>query len=91
MEFEWDEAKNATNLVKHRVDFHLVHTFDWAGAIIEPDNRYDYGEDRLLARGYAEDGLGYSIVFTFRGHFIRVISLREFNRKEEKRYGRPQE
>lgn len=90
MEFEWDETKNRTNLAKHHVDFHLVHRFDWSSAIVESDNRYDYGEDRFLARGYAEDGVGYSIVFTFRGPVIRVISVREFNRKEEKRYGRPQ-
>ncbi|SEQ25972.1 hypothetical protein SAMN05428969_2445 [Devosia sp. YR412] len=89
MDFEWDETKNATNKVKHRVDFSLVHQFKWHDAIIEPDARFDYGEDRFLARGYAEDGLGYSIVFTFRGPVIRVISIREFNRKEERRYGRP--
>ena len=90
MEFEWDEGKNATNRIKHHVDFSLVNEFDWHGAIIEPDNRYDYGEDRFLARGYADDGLGYSIVFTFRGSVIRIISIRKFNRREEKRYGRPQ-
>lgn len=90
MEFEWDETKNRTNLVKHRVGFDLACLFNWAGAIIEPDNRHDYGEDRFLARGYAEDGVGYSIVFTFRGPIIRIVSVREFNRKEERRYGPPQ-
>ena len=91
MEFEWDEAKNASNLTKHGVSFALAQSFDWGEALIEPDQRSDYGEDRFLARGYAEDGLGYSIVFTFRGSAIRVISIRQFNRKEEKRYGRHQQ
>ena len=87
MEFEWDEAKNSSNRTKHEVDFALVHSFDWESAIVEPDKRFDYGEDRLLARGYAH-GLGYSIVFTFRGQVVRIISIRQFNRKEERRYGR---
>ena len=88
MDFEWDESKNATNKVKHHVDFSLAYTFDWDGAIIEPDTRFDYGEERFLARGYAQDGIGYSIVFTFRWPLVRIISIREFNRKEERRYGK---
>jgi uncharacterized DUF497 family protein len=88
MEFEWDEGKNATNLIKHHVGFEVAESFDWPGAIIDRDDRRDYGEDRYLARGWADDGVGYSIVFTFRGPVIRIISVRPFNRKEESRYGR---
>ncbi|WEK04326.1 MAG: BrnT family toxin [Candidatus Devosia phytovorans] len=91
MDFEWNEAKNATNRMKHHVDFSLVHVFDWDNAIVEPDTRFDYGEERFLARGYALDGVGYSIVFTFRGPVVRIISIREFNKKEERRYGRQPE
>lgn len=88
MDFEWNEAKNQSNLVKHKVGFELAERFDWHGAIIEPDDRTDYGEDRYLARGYADDGIGYSIVFTYRGSIVRIISVRSFNKKEEMRYGK---
>ncbi|WP_108462563.1 BrnT family toxin [Devosia naphthalenivorans] len=88
MEFEWDEAKNASNLAKHGVSFELAHEFDWYGAIVVRDDRMDYGEERYLARGHAADGAGYSIVFTRRGAAIRVISIRPFNRKEYSRYGK---
>lgn len=91
MDFEWDEAKNSSNLAKHGVSFGLVRSFDWSGAIIERDDRTDYGEDRFLARGVAADGQGYSIVFTFRVAAIRIISIRPFNRKEHRRYGKKEE
>ena len=91
MDFEWDEAKNASNMAKHSVGFELARMFGWDAAVIEPDDRSDYGEDRFLARGYGADGIGYSIVFTFRGSAIRVISIRQFNRKEEGRYGRQEQ
>lgn len=88
MQFEWDEAKNALNKAKHGVDFALTSSFDWSSALIERDDRVDYGEDRFLARGYAADGQGYSIVFTQRGPMTRVISIRPFNSKEYLRYGK---
>ena len=88
MEFEWDETKNQTNKLKHHVGFELTGSFDWQRAIIQPDVRWDYGEDRFLARGYTADGAGYSIVFTFRGSTIRVISVRPFNTKEYLQYGK---
>lgn len=91
MDFEWDEAKNISNRAKHGVGFELASSFDWPNAIVELDDRADYGEDRFLARGVATNGQGYSIVFTFRGSAIRVISIRPFNRKEHLRYGKNEE
>lgn len=91
MEFEWDEAKNASNRAKHGVDFTLAISFDWSGALIGRDDRAEYGEDRFLARGYALDGQGYSIVFTLRGPTTRVISIRPFNSKEYSRYGKSEQ
>ena len=87
MDFEWDEAKNRTNLAKHHVRFELVEMFNWDTAVIELDDRADYGEERYLARGHTYDGAGYSIVFTHRGSAVRIISVRPFNKKEETRYG----
>ena len=88
MEFEWDEAKNRTNLVKHRVGFEFAEQFLWGEAIIEPDNRRDYGEERFVARGPATDGLSYHIAFTLRDNRVRIITMRRFSRKDYLRYGK---
>ena len=53
MEFEWDEAKNASNLAKHGVSFELAQRFLWSEALVELDGRRDYGELRYVARGPA--------------------------------------
>ncbi|SFZ85368.1 hypothetical protein SAMN02983003_2534 [Devosia enhydra] len=88
MDFEWDEAKNASNRAKHGVDFSLALEFDWSEAFVRPDSRLDYGEDRAVAYGKARDGLLYVIVFTWRGTMIRVISVRRFGRKDHLHYGK---
>jgi hypothetical protein len=88
MDFEWDETKNASNKVKHQVGFELAKRFLWDEAIIEPDNRRDYGEERFIARGLASDGLGYHVAFTMRGDRLRVITMRRFSRKDYMRYGK---
>jgi uncharacterized protein len=80
MDFEWDEAKNRSNKIKHGVDFEIALQFDWAGAGVLVDGRRDYGEERLVAYGEANDGDGYVIVFTIRVGIYRVISIRRFGR-----------
>lgn len=87
MDFEWDETKYGTNLAKHQIAFELAVSFNWGNAKIEPDLRRDYGEERFIARGFAEDGFGYHVVFTMRGNTVRIISMRRFNRKDYARYG----
>lgn len=56
MEFEWDEAKNRANFLKHGVDFSIMESFDWDRASLRIDNRRDYGEERIMAYGPAGDG-----------------------------------
>ncbi len=83
--FIWDEKKNATNLVKHGIAFDAVHDFDWDGALILPDDRHNYGEDRQRAFGFLFGKL-YAVIFTLRGEDIRLISLRRANKREERLY-----
>lgn len=84
--YEWDDAKNSANRAKHGVGFELVLAFDWAAAVIRPDDRKDYGEARQLAYGRI-GGRGYAIVFVVRGERIRLISLRPMHEKEARKYG----
>jgi uncharacterized DUF497 family protein len=84
--YEWDEAKNAANVRKHGIGFELVRDFDWSVAVILPDRRSDYGEDRFLAYGRLR-GKGYAVVFTPRGERTRIISIRRMHEKELLSYG----
>ena len=82
-EYEWDEAKRESNLVKHGVDFGVVESFEWESAIVVPSNRG--GERRFAATGYIE-GFLFRLIFTVRGTRVRVISLRRANGKEERQH-----
>jgi uncharacterized DUF497 family protein len=82
LEFEWDEAKAASNIAKHGVSFEIAYDFRWEIALVDADNRFSYGEDRYLAIGKVGVEEWYSIVFTMRGSRLRVISARPSNAKE---------
>jgi uncharacterized DUF497 family protein len=81
MKFDWDEAKAAANLAKHRVAFKGVLDFDWDGAVFEVDSRRNYGEPRMVATSTINGRL-HILVFTQRGYTVRVISLRKANGRE---------
>ncbi len=59
MDFEWDEAKAASNLVKHGVAFEdAVAAFRDVSALHVHDRSMDYGEERFVTIGVA-DGIVY--------------------------------
>jgi uncharacterized DUF497 family protein len=78
----WDETKRSANLAKHGIDFAIAVDFDWDGAFVVEDDRFDYGETRLVAVGNIA-GVAHTMVFTVRDG-VRVISLRLANRQERK-------
>jgi hypothetical protein len=51
MEFEWDDQKNNINIEKHGIDFNFAKEIFSGVWISKPDNRRDYGEERLIALG----------------------------------------
>ena len=81
--YEWDYAKQRSNLQKHRVDFTAIEDFEWDTAIIKPTSRHR--ETRYMAIGYIGDRL-YAVVYTMRGNTTRIISLRRASRREEGEY-----
>jgi uncharacterized DUF497 family protein len=48
MQFKWDEAKNLENIRKHEIDFADVPEMFEHPMLVELDDRFDYGEDRLV-------------------------------------------
>ena len=89
MDFEWDEAKAASNLAKHGVSFEIVYALDWTKAAARVDRRHDYGELRLRTLIVGPDGERYMIVFTPRLGRHRIISIRHAHAKEYQRWQEP--
>ena len=86
MEITFDPAKNAKNIEKHDgVSLAEAMGFEWDEAVTWPDQRREYGEDRIVGLGYIGNRL-FNVVFVERGEERRIISLRKANQREVKRY-----
>ena len=85
----WDEAKRASNLTKHGLDFADVIQFDFETSLHDIDDREAYGEVREIAVDWCGERLCV-LVFVRRGDDeIRVISLREASKSEMRCYADP--
>lgn len=85
MAFEWDESKRLSNLRKHGLDFSEALEFGWEHAQTTVDDRFAYGEERLIAVGMFH-GKVHVVVYTERGLLKRIISFREATRREAQTY-----
>jgi uncharacterized DUF497 family protein len=88
--FEWDSAKAASNLTKHRVSFELAKLvfFDpWA--LVEQD-RIENGERRWQTIGMVDGRVLLLVAHTMVEdddiEVIRIISARRAEPKERRRY-----
>jgi len=90
--FEWDEDKAKDNWLEHRITFEkATEVFKDPNAIIEPDSRYSYGEDRQNAIGMTESLLLLVVAHTYRERndieVTRIISARKAEPHERRHYG----
>jgi uncharacterized DUF497 family protein len=85
--FEWDDAKAASNLAKHGVSFTYATRVFLDAALIDLD-AFQPGdrEIRRKAIGMIE-GRIFTVVYTVRGSVVRIISARRCSAKEGKAYG----
>jgi uncharacterized protein len=84
--FEWDEAKAAENYAKHGVSFETaIKVFRDLFAIERLDDREDYGEERFILIGTAEEAV-VTVVYTERNGRFRIISARRATRHEQDDY-----
>lgn len=58
---------------------------DWEAALVWVDDRFEYGEARMIALA-PKTGILYCVAFVDRGEARRIISLRRANRREVKHY-----
>lgn len=87
MEFEWDPAKAAVNLRKHRVSFDEAATLfgDFPGATA-PDPDHSASEHRFITVGKSERGRLPVVAHTGRRDRVRMISARKLLARERKAY-----
>ena len=85
MQFVFDPNKDATNKEKHGVSLADGSDFEWDKAVLWPDVRRDYGEDRMVGIGYIGNCI-FVIIFVDRAQERRIISLRKVNKREERIY-----
>ena len=84
--YRWDDAKAASNYIKHGVTFEAAHdVFKDPFAIEFVDDREDYGEDRFILIGMAGQRL-LVVVYTIRDERIRLISARGAEPFEQRQY-----
>ena len=86
-DFEWDEAKAASNLKKHGMSFITgARVFFDSGRVQWDVSRPTDLEVRHKVVGLVEGRL-LTVVFTVRNARGRIISARPANASEERRYG----
>jgi hypothetical protein len=86
MDYEWDQAKAAANLRKHKVDFAdavLALEDPLARTVRDPDAS---GEERYVSMGVDPTGRLLVTIFARRKKRIRIISSRRASRAERRHY-----
>lgn len=87
IDFEWNSAKAAENLRKHRVAFSEASTVlrsKMSITIYDPDHSLD--EDRYITIGTSIANRLLMVSHTDREDRTRIISARELTRKEREAY-----
>jgi uncharacterized DUF497 family protein len=84
MEFEWDEAKRLSNIVKHDFDFRRATAlFDGRPVFVAASSYAD--EERFRTTGEL-NGLFITVIWTIREPKIRIISARRARDGERREY-----
>ena len=85
--FEWDEAKSGRCLRERGFSFAFVlPAFADPQRHVEVDERWQYGGTRYRLYGRIGSRL-FVVVYTVRGHAVRIISARKANARERRRHG----
>lgn len=86
-EFEWDRGNLDKSYQKHGITPNeSEEIFLDENLQVAPDVRHAQSEPRFAAFGKTTGGKLLFVIFTLRGHKIRVISARPANRKERRIY-----
>jgi uncharacterized protein len=87
MKITFDPVKRAGTLAERGLDFEDAAELFSGDTLDFPDDRWDYGELRMLTVGYLR-GRMVIVVWTPRGNARHVISMRKANAREKTRFGK---
>jgi uncharacterized DUF497 family protein len=87
MEIEYDPDKSAKNARERGLPFDLAAELEWPKAVIFTDDRFMYGEERLIAFAPMRGRL-YTVCYVLRGQVRRIVSFRKANKREERLYAK---
>ncbi len=85
-DFEWDKHNTEKNLKKHNVTSNECEEAFFNEALIALDTKHSYNEERYFIMGITNAGRLLFVVYTIRRNKVRVISVRDMNKKERKIY-----
>lgn len=85
MRIEFDPVKDRQNTKSHGLSLAFAEQLVWDEALVWVDERFTYGELRLIGLVPHGNRLYYA-AFVDRGEVRRVISLRYAERREVKHY-----
>ena len=87
MRFEWDAAKAAANLRKHRISFEeAASVFYDPVAVTGADPDHSEGEERWVTFGLSSTGRLLVVSHTEREEAIRIITARMATQSERRIY-----
>jgi len=85
--FDWDKGNIDKNWKKHKVSFkECEEVFTNQSLLLNLDRKHSRKEIRFQALGKTNKERRLYLVFTIRNKKIRVISSRDQNKKERRRY-----
>jgi uncharacterized protein len=85
--FEWDEGNSDKNWYLHEVNNgECEQVFFNKPLLLLGDSKHSVQESRAYALGKTDTNRWLSIAFTIRNDQIRVISARDMNQKETRKY-----
>nr|WP_294527182.1 BrnT family toxin [uncultured Rhodopila sp.] len=86
--FQWDKGNGRKSADKPSVSQSEAEQVFFNEPLLVDDDRHSQNEARFSAIGHTDDNRFLHITFTLRdqGRLIRVISARDINRKERRRY-----
>jgi uncharacterized DUF497 family protein len=81
----YDPGKRTKNLEERGLDFEDVGAVFAKPTLRFVDNRFDYGEERIVTIGYLNNRM-VVIIWTARGNTRHIISMRKANDREQRNY-----
>lgn len=89
LQFEWDENKNFTNKIKHKISFEEAKTvFEDVEALVIDDPDHSQEEERFIILGFSSRANLLVVCHCYRQSdtVIRIISARKATKTESEQY-----